>query len=73
MLTISENTIVSVIWTHITCASCKLMSVAVTMTAKQLILEEQIQCHGPRYGGHYSAEYHDPVCTCYKQHAKIYA
>ena len=39
----------------------QLMPVAVTMTAKQLILEEQIQCHGPRDGGHSTAECHDPV------------
>ena len=41
---ISENTIVGVFWTHIRCPSCKLMPVAVTITAKQLILEDQIQC-----------------------------
>ena len=38
------------------------------MTGKQLILEEQIQCHGLKDGGHSTAEYHDPVCICYKQH-----
>ena len=41
------------------------------MTAKQLILEEQIQCHGSRDGGHSTAEYHDSV-ICYKQHFQRY-
>ena len=31
------------------------------MSARQLILEEQIQCHGLRDGGHSMAEYHDPM------------
>ena len=35
-------------------------------TTNQLILEEQIQCHGPRDGGHSTAEYHDSVLICYK-------
>ena len=37
------------------------MPVAVIMPAKQLILEKQIQCHESRDGGHFTAEYHDPV------------
>ena len=50
-----------VCWTHITCPSCKLISVAVPTTARQLTLEEQIQCHGLKDKGHSLAEYHDPV------------
>ena len=42
------------------------------MTAKQLILEEQSQCHGSRDGGHSTAEYHDSVILCYKQHVQRY-
>ena len=34
---------------------------AVTMTARQLTLEEQIQYHGLSDGGHSIAEYYDPV------------
>ena len=37
------------------------MSVAVTMTARQLKLEEYIQCHGLIDGGHAMVEYYDPV------------
>ena len=37
------------------------MSVAVLTSARQLTLEEQIQCHGLRDGGHSMVEYHDPV------------
>ena len=70
---IFENTIVGVFCMHITWPSCKLMPSTVTMTVKQLILKEQIQCHWPRDGGHSTAEYHDPVCICYKQHEQRYA
>ena len=31
------------------------------MTARQLALEVQNQCHVPRDGGHYMTEYHDLV------------
>ena len=34
--TVSENTVIGVCWTHTTFPSCKLMYVAVTMTARQL-------------------------------------
>ena len=34
---------------------------AITMTARQLTLEEQIQCQRLRDGGHSTAEYHDSV------------
>ena len=39
----------------------QLISEAVTMTARQQTLEEQLQCHGLRDGGHSTAEYHHPV------------
>ena len=65
--TISEKTLLLVYVrpTHMTCPSCKLISEAVTMTARQLALEVQIQCHGLRDGGHSMAEYHDPVFMFY--------
>ena len=44
-----------------TCPNCNVMSVAVAMTARQLKLEEDIQCHRLIDGGHSMAEYHDPL------------
>ena len=41
-----------------TCPNC---NVAVAMTARQLKLEEHIQCHRLIDGGHSMAEYHDPL------------
>ena len=50
--TCQGNTIIGVCLTHMTCLSCNLMCIAVAMTARLRTLEEDIQCHGLRDGGH---------------------